>query len=189
MTDSGGFQVFSLGFGHDLNMGKIGYFPGKKEIVVDKNTQPKKVRITSSGVYFQSLVNGEELFLGPKESIKIQEQLGADIIFAFDECTPPLSNRAYVETAVKRTHKWAKICISNHKKSRQAIFGIVQGSKYKDIRETSAKFINSLDFDGFGIGGDLGENKTVMGKILNWVIPNLDESKPRHLLGIGKLMI
>jgi queuine tRNA-ribosyltransferase/7-cyano-7-deazaguanine tRNA-ribosyltransferase len=199
MTDSGGFQVFSLGFGHDLGVGKVlGFFPGAKgkDIIIDKSAQPKRVKITSSGVYFRSPVDGRELFIGPKESIKIQEALGADIIFAFDECTPPLSNRAYVETAVKRTHEWAKICMEIHggnppslklRRAKQALFGIVQGSKYKDIRETSAKFINSLGFDGFGIGGDLGENKTVMGKILNWVIPNLDESKPRHLLGIGYL--
>lgn len=196
MTDSGGFQVFSLGFGHDLGIGKIGYFPKKGKVNpdpverIDKNCQPKKVRITPSGVYFRSPITGEELFLGPKESIKIQEKLGADIIFAFDECTPPLSTRAYIEQAVKRTHNWAKTCInvrSSVSNISQALFGIIQGSKYKDLRIESAKYINSLDFDGFGVGGDLGENKDDTKKILNWTLPYLKESKPRHLLGIGKI--
>ena len=186
MTDSGGFQVFSLGFGHDLGIGKIGYFPKKEKIAINKNSQPKKVRITSRGVYFRSPVDGRELFIGPKESIIIQEALGADIIFAFDECTPPFSTRDYIKAAVKRTHEWAKICVSA-KKSGQAIFGIVQGSKYRDLREMSARYINSLDFDGFGIGGDLGENKNDTKKILEWCLPHLDRSKPRHLLGIGKI--
>lgn len=189
MTDSGGFQVFSLGFGHDLGVGKIrGFFPGDKVggIVIDKNSQPKKVKITSRGVYFRSPIDGKELFLGPKESIKIQEALGADIIFAFDECTPPFSTHDYTKEAVKRTHQWAKICIE-YKKSNQSLFGIVQGSKFKDLRMESARFINSLGFDGFGIGGDLGETKKDMAKILSWTTPYLDENKPRHMLGIGQL--
>ncbi len=189
MTDSGGFQVFSMGFGHDLGVGKVlGFFPGakRKDIMIDKSAQPKKVKITSRGVYFRSPIDGRELFLGPEESIKIQEALGADIIFAFDECTPPLSTRAYVEQAVKRTHDWAKIC-SASRRTKRALFGIIQGSKYKDLREESAKFINSLGFDGFGIGGDLGETKKDIAKILSWVVPFLDERKPRHMLGIGRL--
>jgi queuine tRNA-ribosyltransferase/7-cyano-7-deazaguanine tRNA-ribosyltransferase len=196
MTDSGGFQVFSMGFGHDLGVGKVlGFFPGpsfakasegKQNIVIDKSAQPKKVKITSRGVYFRSPIDGRELFLGPEESIKIQEALGADIIFAFDECTPPFSTRAYVEQAVKRTHNWAKICLDS-KKSFQSLFGIIQGSKYKNLREESARFINSLSFDGFGIGGDLGETKKDIAKILSWIIPLLDEKKPRHMLGIGRL--
>ncbi|MCX6813085.1 MAG: tRNA guanosine(34) transglycosylase Tgt [Candidatus Azambacteria bacterium] len=189
MTDSGGFQVFSLGFGHDLGVGKVlGFFPGEKGKgkIIDKNDQPKEVRITSQGVYFRSPINGEKLFVGPEESIKIQEQLGADIIFAFDECTPPFSTYDYVKKAVRRTHDWAKICVDS-KKSNQALFGIVQGSKYKDLREESARYINSLGFDGFGIGGDLGESKKDMTKILSWIIPHFDEKKPRHMLGIGQL--
>ena len=205
MTDSGGFQVFSLGFGHDLGVGKVlGFFPGpsfakasegKRNIVIDKNAQPTKVKITSQGAYFKSPITGEKLFLGPKESIKIQEALGADIIFAFDECTPPFSTRDYVKKAVKRTHDWARICVAVHRnppslklrRARQALFGIVQGSKYKDLRQESAQYINSLGFDGFGIGGDLGESKKDMAKILSWIIPNLDAKKLRHMLGIGQL--
>ena len=196
MTDSGGFQVFSLGFGHDLGVGKVlGFFPGpsfakasegKRNIVIDKNAQPKEIKITSQGMHFKSPITGEKLFIGPKESIKIQEDLGADIIFAFDECTPPFSTFDYVKKAVKRTHDWARICVDS-KKSRQVLFGIVQGSKFQELRSESAKYINSLGFDGFGIGGDLGETKKDMAKILSWIIPDLDEKKPRHMLGIGRL--
>jgi len=187
MTDSGGFQVFSLGFGQDLGVGKIlKYFPGNKKIKINHKDQPKFLKITSEGVLFRSPINGDKLFLGPKESVRIQEKLGADIIFAFDECTAPLSSFEYVKRSLERTHKWAKICLQE-KKSNQAIFGIVQGSRFRKLREQSAKFINSLDFNGFGIGGDLGENKTAMKKILDWTVPWLNESKPRHLLGIGKL--
>lgn len=188
MSDSGGFQVFSLGFGHDFGIGKvIKYFPGSKKVRIKEEAQPKLVKINSDGVIFRSPIDGKELFLGPKNSIKIQEDLGADIIFAFDECTPPLANKNYVEKALERTHNWAKICLEEKKNNRQAIFGIIQGSKFKDLREKSAKFINSLGFDGFGIGGDLGESKETMIKILRWTIPNLEKEKPRHLLGIGYL--
>ena len=187
MTDSGGFQVFSLGFGRELGVGKIlKYFPGNSTEVIDKNRQPKLMKITQDGVYFKSPLNGDELFLGPKESIKIQEKLGADIIFAFDECTSPLSNFEYVKRSLVRTHKWAKICLKE-RKGKQALFGIVQGSRFKELRKKSAEFINYLDFDGFGIGGDLGKDKKEMMRILDWTIPFLAESKPRHLLGIGYL--
>lgn len=188
MTDSGGFQVFSFGFGRDLGVGKVlKYFPDKNNSeVVKENHQPKEIKITKDGVWFRSPLDGKKLFLGPKESMKIQEALGADIIFAFDECTPPLSSREYVAQSVERTHNWAEICLKT-KKSKQALYGIVQGSRYKDLREKSSKFINSLSFDGFGIGGDLGHSKKEMEKILSWIIPNLDEGKPRHLLGVGHL--
>jgi len=190
MTDSGGFQVFSLGFGHDLQVGKIlKYFPSPAKILETKilaGKQPKSIRITDEGVYFRSPLDGRQLFVGPKESIKIQEKLGADIIFTFDECTAPLSSLEYVKHSLRRTHQWAEICLKE-KKSKQALFGIVQGSRFLKLRQESAKFINSLGFDGFGIGGDLGQSKETMKKILGWTIPFLDESKPRHLLGIGYL--
>ncbi len=188
MTDSGGFQVFSLGFGHDLNVGKIlKYFPGQeKRELIDKTVQPRKVKITGDGVHFRSPLDGKELFLGPRESIKIQQLLGADIIFAFDECTSPLSTYEYIKDSLKRTHAWAEICLKTLS-TNQALFGIVQGSHFKDLREESASFINSLGFPGYGIGGDLGEDKKTMSKILDWAVPFLDEQKPRHLLGIGYL--
>ena len=186
MTDSAGFQVFSLGFGKDFGVTK---FLGKgmeDKKTIGVSSQPKSVKITPDGVYFHSPINGDELFLGPKESIKAQEKLGADIIFAFDECTPPLANYDYVKKSLARTNKWAKLCLK-FKKSKQAIFGIVQGSEFQDLREESAKFINSLDFDGFGIGGDLWRDKGGTNRVLDWVIPSLDEKKPRHMLGVGYL--
>lgn len=185
MTDSGGFQVFSLGFGSDLGVGKIlKNNENQKEIKIGQ--QPKTIKITDDGVYFNSPINGDKLFLGPKESIKIQESLGADIIFAFDECTPPQADYEYTKKSLIKTHEWEKICLKT-KKSKQALYGIVQGGKFKDLRQESAKFIGNLDFDGFGIGGEFGSDKKTMQKMINWVIQNLPEKKPRHLLGIGYL--
>ena len=187
MTDSGGFQVFSLGFGRDLGVGKVvKYFPGKTERAIEKGNQPKFLKISRDGVRFKSPLDGRELFLGPRESVAIQEKIGADIIFAFDECTPPGATREYVIGALDRTHAWAKECLKV-KKSKQAMYGIVQGSKFHDLREKSSRFINQLGFDGFGIGGDLGEIKTGTQKILEWTLPLLCEKKPRHLLGIGHI--
>ncbi len=187
MTDSGGFQVFSLGFGRDLGVGKVTkFFPGKIEKLVEKNAQPNHVRITDEGVHFRSPLSGKEMFLGPKESIAIQEKIGADIIFAFDECTPPGATRQYIMTSSGRTHRWAKECLVA-KRSAQALYGIVQGSHFKDLRQESAKTIGKMDFNGFGIGGDLGMSKTGTADILGWVTPLLNEKKPRHLLGIGHL--
>ncbi|MDO8429937.1 MAG: tRNA guanosine(34) transglycosylase Tgt [bacterium] len=188
MTDSGGFQVFSLGFGRDLKVGKVlKYFPGnERKEIIEKSNQPKSVTITDDGVHFRSPLDGSKLFLGPKESMKIQQDLGADIIFTFDECTPPLSTYEYVKESLRKTHNWAKIC-RKEVKSKQALFGIVQGSRFKDLREEASQFINSLGFPGYGIGGDLGEDKKAMDQILKWTMPYLDEQKPRHLLGIGYL--
>ncbi len=197
MTDSGGFQVFSLGFGRDLGTGKIltGHksAPGfAKEIKIHQ--KPKNIKITQDGVFFNSPIDGAKLFMGPRESIKIQEKIGADIIFAFDECTSPVANYEYTKNSLIKTHKWAEICLkvkaASAKRSgvpKQALFGIVQGGKFKDLRIESAKFIGGLDFDGFGIGGEFGDDKTQMPKMLDWVIGELPERKPRHLLGIGYL--
>lgn len=187
MTDSGGFQVFSLGFGRDLGIGKVlKSFPENLNQRITLESRPQKIKITEEGVWFKSPLDGSKIFLGPKESIQIQEKLGADIIFTFDECTPPTADFEYTFFALQRNHRWAKICLET-KKSRQSLFGIVHGGKYKRLRIESANFIASLDFDGFGIGGNLGENKFTMFKILEWVVPFLPFSKPRHLLGIGYL--
>lgn len=186
MTDSAGFQVFSLGFGRDFGVTK---FLGKgmeNKKVIQELSQPKSVKIMQDGVYFRSPIDGKELFIGPKESIKMQEQIGADIMFAFDECTPPLANYEYVKKSLLKTHAWAKICLKA-RKSKQALFGIVQGSEFRDLREESAKFINSLGFDGFGIGGDLWRDKGGTNRVLGWIIPLLEEKKPRHMLGVGYL--
>lgn len=195
MTDSGGFQVFSLGFGRDLGVGKFDKsFPDKLERAVEKGHQPNAVKIDDDGVRFRSPLSGEELFLGPRESMAIQEKIGADIIFAFDECTPPKVTREYMRAALDRTHRWAKQCITA-KKSKQALYGIVQGSVFKEMRQESARFINKLaaggGFAGFGVGGDLGDalhtSKAGTRTILEWTLPLLDAKKPRHLLGIGKI--
>ena len=184
MTDSGGFQVFSLGFGKDFQIGKI--VKEKISPEINLNQKPKFLKITKEGVYFSSFVDGKKIFLGPKESIKIQEKLGADIIFAFDECTSPNASFGYVKKSLERTHYWAKICLKT-KKTDQALFGIVQGGRFKTLRKESAKIIGSLPFDGFGIGGEFGHNKKNMLQMLDWVIKELPPEKPRHLLGIGYL--
>ena len=191
MTDSAGYQVFSLGFGTDYGLGsKIlkrddpkGTLRGES---IKENAQPQKIKINNDGVVFRSPINGDELFIGPKESIKIQEKLGADIIFAFDECTAPLADYNYVKKSLEKTHRWAGVCLEE-KRSKQALYGIVQGSKFKDLRIESAKFIGGLDFDGFGIGGEFGNDKKTMGKMVEWVVDELPEKKPRHLLGVGYL--
>lgn len=188
MTDSGGFQVFSLGFGHDMQVGKlIKYFPGKmKNLLVDTGSVPKSVKITPEGVHFRSPFDGKKLFIGPRESIKFQENIGADIMYAFDECTPPLSTYEYASKSLDLTHKWAKVCLES-RKTDQALYGIVQGSRYKRLREKAAKYLDLMYFDGYGIGGDLGESKKTMDDILSWTIPHLREDRPRHMLGIGYL--
>jgi len=129
-------------------------------------------------------VDGKRLFIGPKESIKIQESIGADIIFAFDECTSPFANYEYTKKSLIKTHEWAKVCLKT-KKSKQALYGIVQGGKFEDLRAESAKFIGTLPFDGFGIGGEFGDDKKTMQKMLKLTNSFLPENKPRHLLGIG----
>ena len=201
LTDSGGFQVFSLGWGQVHGVGKIGIFPGSEEAQEARLPReaglqtPKLVKITENGVEFASHLDGSKHLLTPEKSIAIQEDLGADMIFAFDECTSPLAGYEYTKKAMERTHRWAIRCLSEIKNKkqktknpgfRQAIFGIIQGGEYKDLREESAKFITSLSFDGIGIGGSLGKTKKDMFKILKWIHPFLPEEKPRHLLGIGQ---
>lgn len=183
MTDSGGFQVFSLGFGQDFGTGKILKEKSGKEI--KKGTQPQKLRITDKGVEFRSPIDGAKIFIGPRESMRIQEQLGADIIFAFDECTSPIADRAYTERSLERSHAWAKLCLKYKKKNKQALYGIVQGGKFEDLRRASARFTGALPFDGIGIGGEFGDDKSAMARMVGWVVDELPESKPRHLLGIG----
>lgn len=184
ITDSGGFQVFSFGFGRDFNVSKI--IKGKLDTQVKRGQQPKLLKITGSGVRFRSHIDGKEIFLGPKESMKIQSALGADIVLAFDECPPPHGSRDYVAASVELTHKWARLCLK-HRDKKQALYGIVQGGRFRDLRLKSAKFIGSLPFDGFAIGGELGGSVPEMRKMLAWVTADLPEKKPRHMLGTGHL--
>lgn len=195
MTDSGGFQVFSLGFGMEHGVGKLAdIFPYESKLNKLQNLKTSRikrqnlVKIYEDGVEFISPYNGEKLFLSPELSIKIQKILGADIIFTFDECTSPLSDYKYTKLAMERTHNWAIKCIENFRKSKnQVLFGIVQGGEYEDLRKKSASFINSLPFFGFGIGGSLGKSKKDIVKVLRWTLPFLEENKPKHLLGIGEI--
>lgn len=187
LTDSGGFQVFSLGFGLAHGVGKIAnIFPeegvGKKGKSVRR---AKLAKIDEKGASFTSHIDGKLYRLTPKKSIAIQEKLGADIILAFDECTSPLSSYTYTKKALARTHRWAEESLKAKKRENQALFGIVQGGEYQDLREISAKFINSLPFEGFAIGGSLGKSKKDMHQVLDWTVPLLADNKPRHLLGIG----
>ena len=184
MTDSGGFQVFSLGFGRDSGAGKVSK-KGSPRFELAPGQQPKLLNISSDGVLFTSPLDGAKIFLGPRESIRIQESLGADIIFAFDECPPPFASKEYVAKSLERTHRWASVCLKEKRSKRQALYGIVQGGKYRDLREESARHIASLSFDGFGIGGEFGADKRTMERMLGWVSAALPEAKPRHLLGIG----
>ncbi|NQU82349.1 MAG: tRNA guanosine(34) transglycosylase Tgt [Parcubacteria group bacterium] len=194
-TDSGGFQVFSLGKGLTQSVGKLG--TGRGQGCPCPLPVPSLVKIREEGVWFRSHLDGSEHFLSPEKSMKIQQELGADIIFAFDECSSPLDDKKQTEKAMQRTHNWAERCIKAFKDKTSAVnkqqwlFGIVQGGKYKKFREKSAKFIGELDFDGFGIGGSFGEAygdlKKNMLKVLDITIPLLPEEKPRHLLGIGYL--
>ena len=158
LTDSGGFQVFSL-----EHLRKIG----------------------GDGVRFKSYIDGSEHVFTPERVIEIQEAIGADIIMAFDECVPYPVGRDYAEQAMERTHAWARRCKEAHK-TDQALFGIVQGSVYQDLRERSAKAIAGMDFDGVAIGGvSVGEPKDLMFKAVDWTIPFLPRDKPRYLMGVG----
>ncbi|MEK7608513.1 MAG: tRNA guanosine(34) transglycosylase Tgt [Patescibacteria group bacterium] len=184
MTDSGGFQVFSLGFGRDSGVGKI--LKKKRKAEIQSGQQPRLLKISDEGVRFTSYLDGSEIFLNPERSIRIQEQIGADIMFAFDECTSPLANKKYIKESLVRTHRWAQESLEA-RDSKQALYGIVQGGRYKDLREESARNIGLLPFDGFGIGGEFGDDKKKMTQMIRWVLNILPKEKPRHLLGIGYL--
>lgn len=183
MTDSGGFQVYSLGFGKDHGMGKSLKDPS--DVTLEKDEQPVNVRITEEGVHFRSPIDGTQLFLGPKESIKIQEALGADIMYAFDECPSPLADRDYMLKSLEKTHRWAKICLQAKSSPLQALYGIVQGGSFTDLRVLSAQTIGALPFNGFGIGGEFGYNKETMRDVVGATTDALPKEKPRHLLGVG----
>ena len=190
-TDSGGFQVFSLGFGREHGISKIGtFFPGKRKFSAEDKIDKLAV-VDDNGVTFKAHYSGKLIHLNPEKSIKIQQNLGADIIFAFDECTSPFSGYKYTKNSIERTHRWALESLKYHKqkskKTKQALYGIIQGGAYKDLRLKSAKFISSLDFDGIAVGGSLGSSKKDMLKILDWTMPLLPAHKPRHLLGIGDI--
>ncbi len=183
MTDSGGFQVFSLGFGRDHGMGKV--LKADQGKTLKEDAQPHSVRITQEGVHFRSPIDGTELYLDPKISIKIQESLGADIMFAFDECPSPLSTHEYMCKSIEKTHRWAQECLDAKRSKKQMLYGIVQGGAFKDLRIQSAGVIGGMEFDGFGIGGEFGYDKKSLQSVVSAVTDALPYDKPRHLLGIG----
>ena len=188
ITDSGGFQVFSHGFGREHKTGKITDLY-RKDLDAP---EPERniVKITEKGAFFKP-TNQEEQFLGPELSMQIQEKLGADLILAFDECTSPRHDYEYNKQAMARTHRWAKICLqaktSPPAGGRQILYGIVQGGIFKDLREESAKFINTLPFGGIAIGGAFEKSANGTFDVLRWTIPHLDENRPRHFLGVGQI--
>ena len=177
LTDSGGYQVFSLA----------------QEKGYTKNTNFKTtVKIDENGVKFKSHLDGSFHYLTPEQVTKIQHDLGADIIMAFDECAPADSTKIYFKEAMQRTHNWLLRCVNEHnklnkkQKTPQALFGIVQGGLYKDLRKESAKFIDALDLPGNAIGGlSVGESKESMLEMIEHTIPHLAENKPRYLMGVG----
>jgi queuine tRNA-ribosyltransferase len=190
-TDSGGYQVFSLGFGLEHGIGKlVGTFPdedgarGRRAAQAGK--QGKLTRVDDDGVTFRSHVDGSIHRLTAERSIEIQEQLGADVILAFDEPTSPLHDEAYTRRALERTHRWAERCLAARRRPDQALYGIVQGGAFRGPREESAAFIGGLPFDGYAIGGSLGKSKRDMHSVLDWSVPALPDRRPRHMLGIGE---
>ena len=160
LTDSGGFQVFSLG---------------------------KTRKIEEEGVKFKSIIDGSALFLSPEKAIEIQNKLGADIIMSFDECAPYPADREYVKNSLERTTRWLQRCKDAHKNTEnQALFGIIQGGMYKDLREQSAKEITAIDLPGYAIGGlSVGEPKPLMYEVLEYTTPLMPVDKPRYLMGVG----
>lgn len=203
MTDSGGFQVFSLGAAFGSNVSKVAkgdieLSNTKKREVRDGGTGNKKklAVIDEEGVTFKSHRDGSLHRFTPEKSMEIQWNLGADMIFAFDECTSPQASYEYQKQAMERTHRWALRSLEKHweldPQNLQALFGVVQGGRHEDLRKESARVLAGMKtkdgqmFDGFGIGGSF--DKDDMATAVKWVNEILPEEKPRHLLGIGEPM-
>ena len=186
MTDSGGFQVFSLGFAREHGVGKRKDRPSRHS---DGEGSGNIVRITDDGVFFSD--GGEELFLNPEVSVAIQERLGADIVVAFDECTSPEHGYDYTRDAMERTHRWADRSLAARTRNDQLMYGVVQGGSFEDLRGASARFIASRPFDGVAIGGafgsSFGSTPDATLRELDWTVPLLPDDRPRHLLGIGMI--
>ena len=199
-TDSGGFQVMSLGVGFKKVLAMDTADLTEQDIRAAK--KDRMARVDEDGVDFRSVIDGSKHRFTPEKSMEIQHQLGADIIFAFDELTTLVDTRQYQEASVARTHRWAKRCLEAHEKlsnersyrPEQQLWGVVQGAQYEDLRRQATRGLMELDrearaegrrgFDGFGIGGALEKNQ--LGTIVGWVTDELPEDKPRHLLGISE---
>jgi queuine tRNA-ribosyltransferase len=182
ITDSGGFQVFSLAHGGVANEVK-----GSGRSGGEHGT---KVEIGEEGARFRSYRDGSELFISPEVSMRVQAALGSDIALAFDECTPFHADRDYTARSTARTHRWLDRCLEWHQRQgpeRQAVFGIVQGGTHEDLRRESAAAIAAAGVDGIAIGGTLGRDKEEMHGVLAMTAPLLPEAAPKHLLGIGEV--
>lgn len=159
LTDSGGFQVFSLS---------------------------KLTKVTEEGVLFRSHIDGSSHLFTPESVMQVEADLGADIIMAFDQCLPHVSSHEQAKAAMERTTAWARRCLEAKRRPDQALFGIVQGVTYRDLREQSARDLVAMDFPGYAIGGlSVGEPKPVMYEVLDYTVPVLPENKPRYLMGVG----
>ena len=178
ITDSGGFQVFSMGHGSVADE-------------VKRRRGQSESRVTSieeEGVTFRSYVDGSKRFMGPETSMEIQAALGSDIALAFDECTPFHSDRTYTQRSMERTHRWLDRCVAWHGESGapgQALYGIVQGGVHEDLRAESASFVAAATPGGVAIGGSLGQEKEQMREVIGWSLEPVADQTPRHLLGIG----
>ena len=199
MTDSGGFQVFSLGAGKEHGVGKVAsIFPGREPA---SSKQPSTrgrslVRLSEQGADFRSIVDGSLHTFTPESVVAIERKLGADIVLPLDECTSPLHDYGYTKQAMERTHRWARRGLAafellegdpSFPNPHQAMYGIVQGGAFRDLREESAKVVGGMGFAGYAIGGSLGRSKGEMLRVLDWTVPLLPEARPRHLLGIGEI--
>jgi queuine tRNA-ribosyltransferase len=182
ITDSGGFQVFSLAHGGVANevkgSGRSGGGPGSR------------VEISEEGARFRSYRDGSELFISPEVSMSVQAALGSDIALVFDECTPFHADREYTARSTERTHRWLGRCLDWHEREgppQQAVFGIVQGGTHEDLRRESAQAVSEAGVDGIAIGGTLGRDKEEMAAVLAMTAPLLPREAPKHLLGIGEV--
>ncbi len=191
-TDSGGFQVFSLGMAYKKGIDATSHSE-KGNSAQAVHSIGQLVKVTDEGVHFRSHLDGSKLFMTPESSMDIQHQIGADIHMCFDELTSPLASREYIKKAMDRTHIWADKCLIRHNElnnehqlkgeNLQALFGVVQGAREQDLRMESASFLGSRDFDGYGIGGVFEPEE--ISETVRWVNEILPENKPRHLLGMG----
>jgi queuine tRNA-ribosyltransferase len=183
ITDSGGFQVFSMG--HGTVADEI-----KGRAAMGGHRHGKTLGITEDGVRFRSHIDGSEQFLAPETSMEIQARLGSDIALVFDECTPFNVTKDYTARSTERTHRWLQRCLdwhANHGPEGQLVYGIVQGGVYEDLRKESSQAIAASAVDGIAIGGSLGADKPQMYEVVDWATAVLPEAPPRHLLGIGEI--
>lgn len=190
ITDSGGFQVLSLGVGFKKILAMDARSVRSDDVIAEG--KDRLAHVDDDGVTFKSHLDGSLHRFTPEVSMQVQHQIGADVIFAFDECTTLLNTREYQERSVARTQAWAERCVAEHEaltvarahRPYQALFAVVQGAQYEDLRRQSARGLAALPVDGFGIGGALEKDR--LGEIVRWVVEELPEDRPRHLLGIGE---